>query len=89
MLTIPETYDPLIREHLRHSDGFGDYDTVFLEVDMELICQYITKEVSIERLPKGQGNLRILLHTWLDDDTLIEDWIEVGMPEPWTVKPTK
>ena len=83
MLTVPKTYDPLIREHLRRSDGFGDYDTVFLEVDMELLLQYTTKEVSIVRLPKGQGNLRILLHIWLDDDLLIEDWIEASMPEPW------
>lgn len=83
MLTIPKTCDPLIREHLRRSDGFGYYDTVFLEIDMELLCQYTTKRVSIVRLPKGQGNLRILLRTWLDGDTLIEDWIKAGMPEPW------
>ena len=83
MLTIPETYYLLIREHLKHNDGFGDYDTVFLEVDMELLLQYTTKEVSIVRLQKGRRNPRILLHTWLDNDTLIKDWIEAGMPEPW------
>ena len=36
-LIIPETYESIIRGHLRGKDGFADYSTVYLEVDMELL----------------------------------------------------
>ena len=84
---FPKAYESLIREHLIGKDGFGDYSTVYLEVDMELLLRYALKKVSIVREPKGQGNPTIHFNTKLDDDTLIKDWIEAGMPEPWGVKP--
>ena len=80
---FPKTYESLIREHLRDNDGFGDYSTIYLEVDMELLFQYTLKEVSIVRPPKGQQNPSIHFRTKLDDKTFIKDWIEAGMPEPW------
>lgn len=84
-LTIPKTYASLIREHIRSKDGFGDYDTVYVEIDMELLLLYIIKKVIIVRGSKGQGKPTI--HVWarLDGTPLIEDWIKAGMPEPWRV----
>ena len=82
-LTVPKTYESLIREHLRSKDGFGDYNTVYLEVDIELLHLYILKKTSIVRGPRSQGQSTIHIQTKLDDDTLIKDWVEVGMPEPW------
>lgn len=80
---VREPYKSLLRAHLRSNDGFDNYSTVFLEVDFELLLLYTLKEVSIVRGPKSQGKLRIHLWTKLDDDPLIKDWIEAGMPEPW------
>ena len=82
-LIVSEPYKSLLREHLRSQDGFDNYSTVFLEVDFELLLRYTRKEVGIVRGPKSQGELRIHLSTQLDEDTLIKDWIEAGMPEPW------
>lgn len=84
-LFVPERYESLIREHIRRSDGFGGYDIVCLEVDMELILLYTRKKVAIERKSKGQGKPTIYFHINLDDYRLIKDWIEAGMPEPWRV----
>ena len=82
-LTVPETYESLIREKLRNTDGFGDYSTVYLEVDIELLLLYALKKVSIVREPKGQGKPTIHFRTRLDNDAFIEGWIKAGMPEPW------
>ena len=43
-LSPSETDESLIREHLRGKDGFGDYSTVYLEVDMELLLLYTLKK---------------------------------------------
>ena len=80
---VRERYESIIRDHIRSKDGFGDYDTVYLEVDMELLLLYTRKSVSVVREPKGQGNPTIHFRAKLDSDTLIKDWIEAGMPEPW------
>ena len=85
-LTVNEPYKSPIREHLIGQNGFGDYDTVYIEVDMELLLLYTLKTVSIVRLPKGHGNPTIHLWVKLGDDTLIKDWIGAGMPEPWEIK---
>ena len=82
-LIVSEPYESLLREHLRSKDGFDNYSTVCLEVDFELLLRYTLKEVDIVRGPKSQGKLRVHLSTKLDEDTLIEDWIKAGMPEPW------
>ncbi len=82
---VPKRYESIIRDHVRSKDGFGNYDTVYLEVDMELLLLYTLKSVSIVRVPKGQGNPTIHFRTKLDSDTLIKDWIKAGMPEPWRV----
>lgn len=82
-LIVPERYKSIIREHLRGTDGFSDYSTVYLEVDMELLLLYTEKKVTIVRGPKSQGNPTIHFRTKLDGDRLIKDWIEAGMPEPW------
>ena len=80
---FPKTYELLIREHLRDNDGFGDYSTIYLEVDMELLLLYTQKKVSIVREPKGLEKPTIHFSTKLDDDAFIKDWIKAGMPEPW------
>ena len=82
-LIVPETYELLIREHIGNTDGFGDYDTVYLEVEIDLLLQYTLKSVAIVRPPKGQGNPSIHFETELDEDALIDGWINAGMPEPW------
>ena len=82
-LTVPETYELLIREHLRSNEGFGDYNTVYLEADIDLLLLYTLKTVSIVRSPKGKRNPSIHFRTQLDKNTLIKDWIDAGMPEPW------
>ena len=82
-LIFPKTYEPLIREHLRGKDGFGDYSTMYLEVDMEVLLRYTLKRTSIVREPKGEKKPTIHFRAELDGDTLIEGWIEAGMPEPW------
>ena len=81
-LGIPERYESLIRDHLRDQEGFGDYFSVYLEIDIELLLLYTLKSISIVRGPKGK---RAAIHftTTLDGNTLIKDWIEAGMPEPW------
>lgn len=82
-LSPSEKDELLIREHLRSKDGFGDYSTVYLEVDMELLLLYAVKEVSIVREPRGQSNPTIHFSIVLDEDPFIKDWIKAGMPEPW------
>ena len=82
-LITSKTDESLIRDHLRNKDGFGDYSTVYIEVDIELLLLYAVKEVSIVRPSRGQGNPTIHFSTELDDDPFIKDWIEAGMPEPW------
>lgn len=82
-LVVPKTYESLLREYLKGQDGFGDYSTIYLEVDFELLLLYTVKEVSIVRGPKSLGKPSIHLWTKLDDAPLIKDWIETGMPEPW------
>ena len=67
----------------RGKDGFGDYSTVYLEVDIELLLLYTLKNVAIVRAPRGQENPSIHFSTELDGDALIEGWIEAGMPDPW------
>ena len=57
--------------------------TVYIEVDMELLLLYTLKSVAIVRGPRGQENPTFHFSTELDDNTLIKDWIEAGMPEPW------
>ena len=84
-LFVPERYESLIREHIRKRDGFGGYDIVCLEVDMELILLYTRKKVTIERKSKGHGKPTIYFHINLDDYRFIKDWVEAGMPEPWKV----
>ena len=84
-LSPSEKDESLIREHLRSKDGFGDYSTVYLEVDMELLLPYTLKKVSIVREPRSQGKPTIHFWTRLDGDAFIENWIKAGMPEPWGV----
>ena len=56
---------------------------MYVEIDIKLLLLYIQKKVSIVREPRGHGNPSIHLRVELDGDTLIKDWVETGMPEPW------
>ena len=86
-LIVPEMYELQIRNYLKDKDGFGDYETIYLEVDMELLLLYVSKSVSVIRDTEGQRNPAILIDIRLiDDDRIFKDWIESGMPEPWLVK---
>ena len=82
-LIVPKSYESQIREKLRNNDGFGDYNSVYVEIDIGLLLPYTEKRVSIVRQPRGQGHPTIHLAAELDGDTLIKGWIEAGMPEPW------
>lgn len=86
LLTVSKIYESQIQNYLKDNEGFGDYKRIYLEVDIELLLQYISKEVSVIRDVKGKKNPTI--HIWvtlIDDGRIIKDWIESGMPEPWLI----
>ena len=86
-LIIPKMYELQIHNYLIDKEGFGDYQTIYLEVDIKLLLLYTSKKVSIIRDTKGEKNPTIVLHISLDtNDRIFEDWIKSGMPEPWIVK---
>lgn len=84
LLIVPKIYESQIQNYLKNNDGFGNYQRIYLEVDVKLLLQYTSTSVSIIRDVKGEKNPSI--HIFIDlinTDEIIKDWIEAGMPEPW------
>ena len=82
-LIIPRSEEPIVKSNFKAKDGFGNYSTVYLEVDMDILLEHSLSEISIVRSERSSKNPSIHFSNELNQDTLIQHWIEAGMPEPW------